>query len=340
VSALEEEHVNSSPYRGMEYHKMQWRRFNLRVTALPLWLLLLLSTSHGAWIWTRETGRFRNVNDITMENAREQLQYAETFEKKGDYKGALREYKKTLKQFPASAEAATATFKMGVCYEELDKPDKAFKAYQEVLEKYPSYPDPEEALRRQFGIARDYYLGKRRPFPLIKLRLFKARGAAIEYFNKMVDLAAELQERKKNFDGAIESYQFVVEHYPQTAAAETALFRIAWCHYEKALRARYDEKSIMLANTTFKSYVEKYPEGEHVKEARDRLMSLDDKKAKGAFEVGRFYEKKKKFQSALMYYTEVLQRHPLSAWAVKAEERIQAMRKRGVLEEVASETGS
>ena len=321
------------------------------VAILP-WLFLP-QIAHGAWIWTRETGRFRNVNDVTKENARKQLQYAESFEEKKNFRGALREYKKTIRHFPTSPEAAMATFKMGICYEELNKPDKAFKAYQEVLEKYPSFSQPKEVLRRQFAIARDYYQGKRRPFPLLKLKLFKARGAAIEYFNRMVEtapygglapesklLAAELQQRKKSYDEAIESYEFIVEHYPRSPAAETALFQIASCYYQKVLRARYDEKSILLANTNFKSYVGKYPKGKYIEEAREKLTSLDDKKAKGAFEVGRFYEKKKAFQSALMYYTEVLQRHPLSAWAVKAEERIKVMRKDGVLEETVSTTGS
>jgi len=319
--------------------------FFVVVVAVILPCVLLPGISDGVWIWTRESGRFRNVNDITKENAREQLQYAESFEKKKDFKGALREYKKTVKHFPTSPEAATATFKMAVCYEELDKPDKAFKVYQEVLEKYPSFPEPEEVLRRQFAIAKDYQQGKRKALWLIKVRLFTAKGAAIEYFNKIVEtapyaglaaeaklLAAELQQKKKNYDEAIESYQFIIEHYPQTSAAETALFQMATCYYQKALRARYDEKSISLANTDYKSYVGKYPDGKHAKEAREKLLSLDDKKAKGAFEVGRFYEKKKKFQSALMYYTEVVQRHPLSAWAVKAEERIKVMQEKGVLE--------
>lgn len=323
------------------------------VPVVILQCLLSLNTSQGAWIWTRETGRFRNVNDVTKENARQQLQYAESFEKKRDFKSALREYKKTIKRFPTSPEAATATFKMGICYEELDKPSKAFKAFQQVLEDYPAFPHPKEVLQRQFAIARDYYHGKKRPFPLIKLRLFRARGAAIEYFNKIVEtapysdlaaesklLAAELQQRKKNYDEAIKSYQFIVEHYPRTPAAETALFQIASCHYQKALLARYDEKSISLANTNFKSYVEKHPEGQHAKEAEEKLMSLDEKKARGAFEVGHFYEKTKKFRSASIYYADVLKRHPLSAWAVKAEERIQAMQKRGVLEETGSAGGS
>ena len=311
------------------------------------------TVSHGAWIWTRETGRFRNVNDITKENAAKQLQYAESFEAKNDFKGALREYKKTIKHFPTSPDAATAMFKMGVCYENLDKPDSAFKVYQQLLEKYPSFPDPEEVLRRQYAIAKEYYEGKRRPFPFLKVRLFKARGAAIDYLSNIVevapysDLAAnaklnagELQQRKSLFDEAIESYQFVIEQYPNTPAAETALFQVASCYYEKALRARYDEKSISLANTNFKSYIEKYPDGKYVKESRDRVMSLDEKKAQGAFEVGRFYEKKKAFQSALMYYKEVLQRHPLSAWAVKAEERIKVLEKRGVLEKADSAKAS
>jgi len=315
--------------------------------------ILSCSTSHAAWIWTRESGRFLNVNDITKDNARKQLQYAEGFEKKKDFKGALREHKKLVKHFPTSPEAAIAMFKMGVCYEELDKPDKAFKVYQRVLEEYPSFPDPKEVLRRQFAIAERYYQGEKKPLWLIKLKLFTARGAAIEYFSKIVEMApysdlaaeaklnaAELQQRKKRFDDAMESYQFVMEHYPTTSAAEIALFQLATCYFEKALRARYDENSISLANTNFKSYVEQYPEGQFVKEAREKLVSLDDKKAKGAYEVGRFYEKKNAFQSALMYYKEVLQRHPLSSWAVKAEERIRGLEKQGVLKQQTSETGS
>ncbi len=313
----------------------------------------LCGISDGTWIWTRETGRFRNVNDITKENAAKQLEYAESFEKKEDFKGALREYKKTVKHFPTSPEAATAMFKTGVCYEKMKNADKAFKVYQQVLEKYPSFPDPNEVLRRQYAIAKGYYEGRRRPFPFIKLKLFKARGAAIEYLAKIVetapysDLAAEaklnageVQQRKKLFDDAIESYQFVIEHYPRTAAAETAQFQMSSCYYEKALRARYDGKSISLASTNFKGYVEKYPDGKYVKEARERLMSLDDKTSRGAFEVGAFYEKNKAYESALMYYREVLQRHPLSAWAVKAEEKIRGLEKRGVLEKKPPATGS
>ncbi len=311
------------------------------------------ATCHAAWIWTRESGRFRNVNDITKENARKQLEYAEAFEEKEDLKGALREYKKLVKYFPTSSEAATATFRMAVCYEELDKPDKAFKVYQQVLEDYPSFPEPQEILRRQYAIARDYYEGKRRPLWLIKLRLFTARGTAIEYLNKLVEVApysdlaakaklnaAELQQAKKQFDEAIESYQFVMEHYPKSEAAEAALYQMAMCYYEKALRARFDEESISLANTNFRTYVAQYPEGRFVKEAREKLVSLDEKKAKGAYEVGRFYEKKKAFQSALMYYSEVLQRHPLSSWAVKAEERIKALEDQGVLKEESARASS
>jgi outer membrane protein assembly factor BamD len=321
----------------------------LLVAVVIFQFLLLPEFSEGAWIWTRESGRFRNVNDITKENAREQLEYAESFEKTKDFKSALREYKKTVKHFPTSPEAATATFRMGVCYEELGNADKAFNAYREVLDKYPSFPHPQEVLRRQFAISKAYYEGKRRPLPFVKLGLFKARGAAIDYFNKIVEtapysdlapdaklLAAELQERKKNFDEAIKSCEFVVEHYPRSEAAETALFKIGSCHYQKALRARHDERSISLASTNFRSYVEKYPNGKYAKEAREKLMSLDDKRAKGVFEVGRFYEKKKKFPSALLYYTEVVQRHPLSAWAVKAEERIKSLKERGLAKEEAA----
>jgi outer membrane protein assembly factor BamD len=331
----------------------------MKVRSILLWTVIFvgcvvwLGTAGGAWIWTRETGRFRNVNDIIKENARKQLEYAEGFEKQGDVKGALREYKKTVKAFPTAPEAATATFKIGVCYEKLEKPDAAFKAYQQVLEKYPSFSDPKEVIRRQLAIADEYYKGKRRPFPLLKVKLFKARGAAIEYFNKVVETApyselaadaklsaAQLQQAKNLFDEAIGSYEFILEYYRKTKAAETAQFQIAICYYEKALRARYDEQAISLAKTHFNGYVEKYPEGEFVKEAREKLVALDEKKARGAFEVGQYYEKKKAFQSAVMYYTEVLQRHPLSSWAVKAEERIREMEGRGVLKQEESKKAS
>ncbi len=58
-------------------------------------------------------------------------------EQKGDFKGAIEEYQKTVQKYPQSALAPYIYVSIGRCYEHLNDAKKAMESYQYVKEHYP-----------------------------------------------------------------------------------------------------------------------------------------------------------------------------------------------------------
>ena len=79
----------------------------------------------------QEKGKWRR------ESAREQLQVAQDAFDKKDYSLAMKAAKRTVKLRKLSDYAPQAQYLIGRCYEAKHKDEKAFKAYQELLEELP-----------------------------------------------------------------------------------------------------------------------------------------------------------------------------------------------------------
>ncbi|MCM8792737.1 MAG: outer membrane protein assembly factor BamD, partial [Candidatus Omnitrophica bacterium] len=64
------------------------------------------------------------------------------------------------------------------------------------------------------------------------------------------------------------------------------------------------------------------------KEAEKRIRELEDKEAKSNFDIGRFYERQKIYNSAKLYYDFIIENYPKSSWAAKALERLQVIERK------------
>ena len=71
----------------------------------------------------------------------------EKFEKKS-WKEAILDYEKYRKAFPKGKEFSTATYKIGVSFQELGMTDEAKAFYEEVLQKFPKSKDASAAKTR------------------------------------------------------------------------------------------------------------------------------------------------------------------------------------------------
>ena len=69
--------------------------------------------------------------------------------------------RRTVKVWPLSDYAPQAQYLIGRCYEARGQDEKAFKAYQQVIEKYPKIDIYQEILQRQFTIATRFLGGQR-----------------------------------------------------------------------------------------------------------------------------------------------------------------------------------
>src|SRR6185436_15275936 len=85
--------------------------------------------------------------------AKEQLEVAQTAFDSKDYSTASRASHHLVTQWPFSDYAPQAQYLLARCYEEKGQDERAFKAYQHLIEHYPKINNYDEIVKRQKVIA-------------------------------------------------------------------------------------------------------------------------------------------------------------------------------------------
>ena len=157
--------------------------------------------------------------------AKEQLDVAEQAFYKGDYTTALQAAHRVLRVWPLSDYAPDAEYFIGRCLEAKGKDEAAFKAYQNIIEKYPRSSRYEDVIWRQYEIANRFLGGEW--FRLWgTIPLYPSMDQTAEMFDKIVnngpysDVAPHAQlrigaarEKQKNFDDAVKAYATAADRY-------------------------------------------------------------------------------------------------------------------------------
>lgn len=273
--------------------------------------------------------------------AKDQLDVAqEGFDKK-DYSLAAKAARRVVAIWPLSDYAPTAQYLVGRCFEVRGLGEKAFKEYQNTLQKYPRGTNFEDILTREFEIAKTYYNGKF--FRLWGyIPLYPSMDKTATLFSQIVSngtysgIAPQAQmmlgatrEKQKNYNDAAKAYELAADRYhdrPQIAAE--AFYKAGLAYHKQAQTAEYDQGTAGQAIATFTDFITLYPEDPRVPAAEKIIATLKSEQAHGNFQIAQFYEKGKRWKSALIYYKEVLNQDANSPYAAQAHERIDALNKR------------
>ena len=289
--------------------------------------------------WTYETpgtaGKWQRTR------AKDQLQVAqEAFDRK-DHGLALKAAHRTVKVWPLSDYAPQAQYLIGRCYEARGNDEKAFKAYQQVLEKYPKIDSYQEILQRQFGIATRFLGGQRfRIWGYIPF--FPSMTKTADMYAKIIkngpysEIAPKAQmnigaarEKQSDYPQAVKAYERAADRYnDRPDVASEAVYKAGLAYNKQAKTAEYDQSIAGHAIATFTDFMALYPKDERVPEAQKLITSLKTEQARGSFQTAKFYEKYKKWDGALIYYNEVLLKDPESQLAAASRLRIDSLKKR------------
>jgi outer membrane protein assembly factor BamD len=313
---------------------------------LVLVLLLGFPTSSPAPLiyrpgegWTYEP--VGSVGKWQMTRAKDQFEVAQAAFDKKAYGLALKAARRVVKVWPLSDYAPQAQYIVGRCYEEMGKDEKAFKEYQKVLEKQPKIANYQEILERQTLITDRFLAGKW--FKLWGyIPFFPSMDRTAGMYDKVVkngpysDVAPEAQlkigsarEKQRNYPLAVKAYELAADRYhdrPKIAAE--ALYRAGLAHKKQAQTAEYDQSSAGQAIATFTDFRTLYPSDPRVAETDKIISSLRSEQARGNFQIAKFYEKRKKWSGALVYYNEVQMQDPESPYAAEAQQRIFTLKNR------------
>ncbi|MBI3415490.1 MAG: outer membrane protein assembly factor BamD [Verrucomicrobia bacterium] len=273
--------------------------------------------------------------------AKDQLEVAQAAFDKKDYSLALKASRRTVSTWPLSDYAPKAQYLIGRAYEEKHQDEKAFKQYQKLIEKYPKSESYAEVLQRQFTIANRFLAGQ-----WFKLwgyvPFFPNMDKTAEMYEKIIKNGAysevgpkaqmnigAAREKKSDYPAAVRAYAVAADRYhDQKTVAADAVYKQGLAYQRQAKKAEYDQSVAGQAITTFNDFITMFPEDPRVTEAQKQISSLKVEQARGSFMVAKFYEKKKRWDGALVYYSEVLLKDPTSKFAEEAKQRIETIKQR------------
>ncbi len=308
------------------------------IIILALCCVILPGRGSAYWIWTPKTGKWINPKTTVKPNPKAQFAYAKEFYDAKGYEDAIREFKKLLKAYPKSFEASEGQYYLGLIEEARNNLYEAFKAFQKVIDKYPFSERIQEIIEREYKIGETFTSGEKRKALGLALPV---ENPAIEIFTKVIEnssygpLAPKAQYQLGlllkgllRYYEAEEAFGKVISSYPDSEWAAAAKFQLASCRAAVSRGSAYDQGATQEAKQKFEEFVKEHPEAVLSRQAEKNIQQLKEKEAEANFNIARFYEKQKFYDSARIYYQDTVDNYSDSAWAAKARERLQLMEKK------------
>lgn len=261
-------------------------------------------------------------NQVASGEGESLYQRAKQAESSGHTKRAIKLYDQVATRYSFATSAPLARHRQAELLEHNGQSIDAFDAYQKFLTRFQASNLYTSALASQAKIAQDAADGKiQKNFLGIHSKL--AIDKIVEMLGQVRDNApktptaahaqftiAELYQNDHKSAKAIEAYRQIVRDQPDSREAPEALFRIGVVLTEDADRGNRNQATLDLAREAFNDYLTQYPNDSRNAEAHKLLANLGSRELQGSFDIAEYYYKTRKFESAKVYYRDVLKRAP------------------------------
>ncbi len=310
----------------------------ITIILIAFFFTLSLSPAYSYWIWTPKTGKWINPKAAVKSTPKEQFDLARGSYDTKKYEDAKREFRKLLKHYPKSVEAAESQYYLGLTEDTQGNLFEAYQAYQKVIDKYPFSERIPQIIEREYKIGDAFLSGQKRKAMGVPLPV---ENPAIEIFSKVVEnstygpwaptaqykLGLALKGLLRYYE-AEEAFNKVVSNYPDSEWTAPAKFQIASCRAAVSRGPEYDQGAAGEAKEKFEAFVKEHPDAVLSGEAQKNIEQLNEKEAASNYSIARFYEKQKALGAAKIYYNDVINNYPNSKWAAEAIARLQVMQKK------------
>ena len=289
--------------------------------------------SYAFWVWTPGSKTMINPKLVVKDTPREQYKWAMRFYEKGEFQRAADEFIRLTEYYPDSDFAPESQYYAGRAYEELAKYYFAFQNYQKTIDNYPYTKRMKEIIEREYNMANIFEV---KDVPkLMELELSEALDRAVEIYGKVVANSpfgeyadrslykmGDCYRRMMKYEKAIEAYDRIVTDYPESELVGEAKYQLAYTKYEASLDPEYDQESTNDAIKDFKN-ISKNTSVPSIAEEADKVISeLTNRKAGSILKTAKFYDRQKKYESALMYYEDVVSNFSGTEAVEYAEKRV------------------
>jgi outer membrane assembly lipoprotein YfiO len=276
-------------------------------------------------------------NQASVAEAEALYQKAKSADDAGKVSSAIKRYGKVADQFPSAPSAALARFRQAQLLEQDGKSLEAFDAYQKFLTRYHGSSLYSKALAREVSMAqaaaegeiKTSFLGLKSKLATEKivemLAAERDNAPRSELSAKAQYTIGELYHAKKKSKEAIEAFKKLVSDQPESKLAPDALFQVGVILMEEADRGNRNQATLELAGEAFNDYLVQYPNHHDNAEARRMIKTLGQRQIDRELEIAEYYERSGKFESAKIYYREVLKNSDSGAAYDEARARLKIL---------------
>ena len=309
-------------------------RFVWLLCLVAFFCLLLPQNCPAPLIWRKGEGwTYEREGTTTANNPKDQLALAKKYQSKKEYDRAVSAFRRVIAKWPTSLAAQDARMGLAESLSELGYYYKSYKEYQNLITKNPNSPYFDTAINRQFEIGNLFLGGEK--IKVWRFRIFSGLSKAGEIFEQIVKNAPYssvgppsqfriglVLEKEKDFLAAVHAYEKLLERYPNDPLAEDAQLQIGLAYYKEAQHAEYDQNAANQSIAALTDFVLRYPSSKKVARAGEIRAELKQDQSRGLFQIAKFYQKRKDYKAAMIYYNEVIEKNPRSAWANSAQKEI------------------
>lgn len=255
-----------------------------------------------------------------------------------DYATAIHRY------YPSSPFGQEAPYQCGETFYKMGQYELANKSFTEYLNQAGNLKHFEEVIHYKFAIAELFRGGlKARLFDSHKFpRWAPSEEIAIELYDEVIttlpqeEIAAQslwgkgkLKVVLEEFKDAVEAYQTIIRRFPKHDLAAQAYLEINETYLQQCKTEHLDLDLLDLAEMSFRKFQLAFPREPRLELAQAALTAMQQLYANNLLEVGRYYEKVKKFPASAIYYNKVLSKYPDTEAALQAQAKLDKLRTDG-----------
>ena len=290
--------------------------------------------AYAEWTWTPQTGRWINVKRLPKETAELQVEYARSLMLEGEFKKAIQETEKFTDYYSDTEYADKNQFLRGEIRMAQGKPIEAAREFQQVVAKYPNSALYDDVIKMQYQIGDQLYAdGQKQVKKFWTLAPKRPYKRASEVYSMVIanqpftDAAAEAQYKvglcrhtRKQYIEASFEYKRVIEDYSTSPWVDDAAAGLANCYYDSALPSDYDQQPSQLAVTAIDEFKERFPDDARNSDLAEKKSEMQESIAEQRLKTAQFYEKRRNYDSARIYYQIAAKGFAGTAAAEKANE--------------------
>ena len=124
--------------------------------------------------------------------------------------------------------------------------------------------------------------------------------------------------QQKDYGLAAGEFKRLMNAYPNSDFADDAQYYIAMSHYRMSPKYSLDQVETNLAIQEFNKLISDFMLSPFTKEAREKVVELEDKLARKSFNAGILYLKLGHYKAALTYFAFVRDNYPSTDWAIQS----------------------